>query len=43
MRADGYGNGSSATDRQLDRLVYEPCGLTEDEIAVVERRESVAA
>jgi hypothetical protein len=26
-----------ATDRQIDRLVYELYGLTEDEIAVVER------
>ena len=28
-----------ATDRQIDRLVYELYGLTEDEIAVVEGRE----
>jgi len=25
-----------ATDRQIDRLVYELYGLTEDEVAVVE-------
>jgi hypothetical protein len=27
-----------ATDRQIDRLVYELYGLTEEEIAVVEGR-----
>ena len=25
-----------STDRKADRLVYELCGLTEDEVAVVE-------
>jgi hypothetical protein len=25
-----------ATDQQIDRLVYELCGLTEDEIGIVE-------
>jgi len=25
-----------STDRQIDGLVYEPCGLTEEEIAIVE-------
>jgi hypothetical protein len=27
-----------ATDRQIDRLVYELCGLMEEEIAIVEGR-----
>jgi hypothetical protein len=25
-----------ATDRQIDALVYELCGLTEEEIAIIE-------
>ena len=28
-----------ATDRKIDKLVYELYGLTEDEIAIVEGRE----
>jgi len=28
-----------ATDRQIDRLVYELYGLTEDEIKIVEGKE----
>ena len=27
-----------ATDRQIDGLVYEPCGLTDHEMAIVEDR-----
>ena len=30
------GHQISATDRQIDRLVYELYGLTEEEIAIVE-------
>ncbi len=26
----------AATDRQIDRLVYELCGLSEDEVRIVE-------
>ena len=29
----------TATDRQIDRLVYELCGLSEEEVAIVEGRE----
>jgi hypothetical protein len=32
-----------ATDRQIDRLVYELYGLTEDEVAVVEGRSDAGA
>ena len=32
------GHQISATDRQIDRLVYELYGLTEDKIAKVEAR-----
>jgi hypothetical protein len=28
----------TATDRQIDRLVYEPYGLTEEEIKIVEEQ-----
>ncbi|MGB2987840.1 MAG: hypothetical protein WBE26_18380 [Phycisphaerae bacterium] len=34
-----YGRGSDrieATDRQIDQLVHELCGLTDDEIRIVE-------
>ena len=30
------GHQNSATDRQIDRLVYDLYGLTEDEIRIVE-------
>ena len=32
-----------ATDRQIDALVYELYGLTEEEIAIVEGRGCIAA
>ena len=31
-------SGVDATDREIDRLVYELYGLTEEEIAVVEEK-----
>ena len=31
-----------ATDRQIDQLVYELYGLTEEEIAIVEGRRTIA-
>jgi hypothetical protein len=31
-----FGHQISATDRQIDRLVYELCGLTDEEIKIVE-------
>ena len=33
-----YENKCAALDRQIDRLVYELYGLTEEEIQIVERR-----
>lgn len=30
------GGQIAATDQQIDRLVYELCGLTEEEIRIVE-------
>ncbi|MCA1717126.1 MAG: hypothetical protein LC781_09890 [Actinobacteria bacterium] len=35
-RADVIGRQIEATDRQIDCLVYELYGLTEEEIAIVE-------
>ena len=33
-----YENKCAALDRQIDRLVYELYGLTEEEVQIVERR-----
>ena len=33
-----YGNKCAALDRQIDRLVYDLYGLTEDEVRIVEQQ-----